>query len=82
MKKSDFKFSNPILLKTNFLVNKEFKNNENVVIDNSFNVSIIRHNTVWYVVYICREDIHVSFINDNLKIVVGGKNLRYNHCYP
>ena len=29
MKKSDFKFSNPILLKTNFLVNKEFKNNEN-----------------------------------------------------
>ena len=42
MKKSDFKFSNPILLKTNFLVNKEFKNNENVVIDNSFNVSINR----------------------------------------
>jgi len=48
----------------------------------SFNVSIIRHNIVWYVIYICREDIHVSFINDNLKIVVGGKNLRYNHCYP
>lgn len=43
MKKSDFKFSDPILLKTNFLVNKEFENNEKIVIGNSFNVSINRN---------------------------------------
>lgn len=40
MKKSDFKFSNPILLKTEFLLNKKFENDEKIVIGNSFNVSI------------------------------------------
>lgn len=42
MKKSDFKFSNPILLKTEFLLNKKFENDEKIVIGNSFNVSIKR----------------------------------------